>query len=138
MRCEELTCRSLSCGAWRGDSADTCDSYGCALVTDWEVYGGNLDSLPRTLKRTPTRSPRHTLHRTPLQGPGKARAPPRRQRSDPGFTARPPRIPRYGKTCVGFIFFCMFYQLLCVQHSCTYTQSWDSVLPSIVVRRLEP
>ena len=30
---------------------------------------------------------------------------------------------------------CMFYQLLCVQHSCSSTQSWGSVLPSIVETR---
>ena len=29
----------------------------------------------------------------------------------------------------------MFYQLLCVQHSCSSTQSWGSVLPSIVEMR---
>ena len=37
-----------------------------------------------------------------------------------------------------FSFFlnCMFYQLLRVQlHSCSSTQSWGSVLPSIVKRR---
>ena len=34
-----------------------------------------------------------------------------------------------------FIFNCMFYQLLCVQHSCSSTQSWGSVLPSIVETR---
>ena len=34
-------------------------------------------------------------------------------------------------------FMCMFYQLLCVQHSCSSTQSWGSVidLPSIVETR---
>ena len=31
-----------------------------------------------------------------------------------------------------FFFNCMFYQLLCVQHSCSSTQSWGSVLPVIV------
>ena len=30
---------------------------------------------------------------------------------------------------------CMFYQLLRVQHSCSSTQSWGSVLPSIVETR---
>ena len=30
---------------------------------------------------------------------------------------------------------CMFYQLLRVQHSCSSTQSWGSVLPSIVEMR---
>ena len=30
---------------------------------------------------------------------------------------------------------CMFYQLLHVQHSCSSTQSWGSVLPSIVEAR---
>ena len=34
-----------------------------------------------------------------------------------------------------FFFNCMFYQLLCVQHSCSSTQSWGSVLPSIVEMR---
>ena len=29
----------------------------------------------------------------------------------------------------------MFHQLLCVQHSCSSTQSWGSVLPSIVETR---
>ena len=29
----------------------------------------------------------------------------------------------------------MFYQLLHVQHSCSSTQSWGNVLPSIVERR---
>ena len=32
-------------------------------------------------------------------------------------------------------FNCMFYQLLRVQHSCSSTQSWGSVLPSIVETR---
>ena len=31
--------------------------------------------------------------------------------------------------------YCMFYQLLRVQHSCSSTQSWGSVLPSIVEMR---
>ena len=31
-----------------------------------------------------------------------------------------------------FFFNCMFHQLLCVQHICSSTQSWGSVLPSIV------
>ena len=38
--------------------------------------------------------------------------------------------------CLSFFFFfnCMFYQLLRVQHSCSSTQSWGSVLlPSIVI-----
>ena len=34
-----------------------------------------------------------------------------------------------------FFFTCMFYQLLHVQHSCSSTQSWGSVLPSIVETR---
>ena len=35
-----------------------------------------------------------------------------------------------------FIFFnCMFYQLLPVQHSCSSTQSWGSLLPYIVEMR---
>ena len=34
-----------------------------------------------------------------------------------------------------FFFNGMFYQLLCVQHSCSSTQSWGSVLPSIVEMR---
>ena len=34
-----------------------------------------------------------------------------------------------------FFFNCMFYQLLRVQHSCSSTQSWGSVLPSIVEMR---
>ena len=34
-----------------------------------------------------------------------------------------------------FVFNCMFYQLLRVQHSCSSTQSWSSVLPSIVETR---
>ena len=34
-----------------------------------------------------------------------------------------------------FLFNCMFYQLLRVQHSCSSTQSWGSVLPSIVETR---
>ena len=34
-----------------------------------------------------------------------------------------------------FFFNCMFYQLLRVQHSCSSTQSWGSVLPSIVETR---
>ena len=35
-----------------------------------------------------------------------------------------------------FFFNCMFYQLLCVQlHSCSSTQSWGSVLPSIFETR---
>ena len=34
-----------------------------------------------------------------------------------------------------FFFTRMFYQLLRVQHSCSSTQSWGSVLPSIVERR---
>ena len=31
----------------------------------------------------------------------------------------------------GMASYCMFYQLLRVQHSCSSTQSWGSVLPSI-------
>ena len=40
-------------------------------------------------------------------------------------------------TLIYFFFFnCMFYQLLRVQlHSCSFTQSWGSVLPSIVETR---
>ena len=41
-------------------------------------------------------------------------------------------------TCISYRYFffnCMFYQLLGVQHSCSSTQSWDSVLPSIVETR---
>ena len=34
-----------------------------------------------------------------------------------------------------FLFDFTFYQLLCVQHSCSSTQSWGSVLPSIVEMR---
>ena len=35
-----------------------------------------------------------------------------------------------------FVFYyCMFYQLLCVPHSSSSTQSWGSVLPSIVETR---
>ena len=34
-----------------------------------------------------------------------------------------------------FFFNCMFYQLLCVQHNCSSTQSWGSVLPAIVETR---
>ena len=34
-----------------------------------------------------------------------------------------------------FFFNCIFYQLLHVQHSCSSTQSWGSVLPSIVETR---
>ena len=38
-----------------------------------------------------------------------------------------------GETIFFFFFFdCMFYQLRRVQHSCSSTQSWGSVLPSIV------
>ena len=33
------------------------------------------------------------------------------------------------------VFYCMFYQLLRVQHSRSSTQSWGSVLPSIVETR---
>ena len=33
------------------------------------------------------------------------------------------------------LFNCMFYQLLHVQHSCSSTQSWGSVLPPIVDTR---
>ena len=39
---------------------------------------------------------------------------------------------------IQFVFFsfnCMFYQLRCVQHSCSSTQSWDSVLPAILKTR---
>ena len=39
----------------------------------------------------------------------------------------PPKTPM-----IFFFFNCMFYQLLRVQHSCSSTQSWGSVLPSIV------
>ena len=39
-------------------------------------------------------------------------------------------------TVMLYIFFnCMFYQLLRVQHSCSSTQSWGSLLPSIVETR---
>ena len=34
-------------------------------------------------------------------------------------------------------FYCMFYQLFHVQHGCSSTQSWSSVLPSIVETRVE-
>ena len=34
-----------------------------------------------------------------------------------------------------FFFNCMFYQFLRVQHGCSSTQSWSSVLPSIVETR---
>ena len=41
-----------------------------------------------------------------------------------------------GKPSGHFVLFnCMFYQLLRVQHSCSFTQSWGSVLPSIVETR---
>ena len=41
-----------------------------------------------------------------------------------------------GRLAVFVFFNCMFYQLLCVQlHSCSSTQSWGSVLPSIVEKR---
>ena len=41
-----------------------------------------------------------------------------------------------GRDPGGRLFFnSMFYQLLCVQHSCSSTQSWGSVLPSIVETR---
>ena len=36
-----------------------------------------------------------------------------------------------------FFLFGIFYQLLRVQHSCSSTQSWGSVLPSIVETRQE-
>ena len=29
-----------------------------------------------------------------------------------------------------FCFYCMFYQLLCVQHSCSSTQSWGTLATS--------
>ena len=38
----------------------------------------------------------------------------------------------YKYTTILFFFTCLFYQLLGVQHSCSSTQSWGSVLPSIV------
>ena len=40
-------------------------------------------------------------------------------------------------TCGIFFFFfnCMFYQILRVQHTCSSTQSWGSVLPSIIETR---
>ena len=44
------------------------------------------------------------------------------------------KTPRLSDQCTFFFFFffnCMFYQLLRVQHSCSSTQSWGSVLPSI-------
>ena len=45
-------------------------------------------------------------------------------------------IGAYGKQFYFFPFNCMFYQLLRVQlHSCSSTQSWGSVLPSIVETR---
>ena len=34
-----------------------------------------------------------------------------------------------------FFLNCMFYQLFRVQHNCSSTQSWGSVLPSIVETR---
>ena len=45
--------------------------------------------------------------------------------------------------CFFFVFLllffnCMFYQLLRVQHSCSSSQSWGSVLPSIVETREFP
>ena len=33
-----------------------------------------------------------------------------------------------------FLFNCMFYKLLHVQHSCSFTQSWVSILPSLLLR----
>ena len=36
---------------------------------------------------------------------------------------------------MSFFFNCLFYQLLLVQRSCSSTQSWGSVLPSIVETR---
>ena len=36
-----------------------------------------------------------------------------------------------------FVFNCMLYQLLRIQHSCSSTQSWGSVLPSIVETRVQ-
>ena len=38
-------------------------------------------------------------------------------------------------TLIIIFLYCMFYQLLCVQHSCSSTQSWGSVLQSIVETR---
>ena len=45
------------------------------------------------------------------------------------------RPAQTGQQSLFFFFFGMFYQLLRVQHSCYSTQSWGSVLPSIVETR---
>ena len=47
-----------------------------------------------------------------------------------------PREAKKEKKALSHIFFnCMFYQLLRVQRSCSSTQSWGSVPPSIVQTR---
>ena len=45
-----------------------------------------------------------------------------------------PRI-QHGDMALSFFFNCMFYQLLNVEHSCSSTQSWGSILPYIVETR---
>ena len=40
-----------------------------------------------------------------------------------------------GHRISSFFFNCMFYHILCVQHSCSSTQSWGSVLPCFVETR---
>ena len=51
----------------------------------------------------------------------------------------PPAGEERAATRVSFLSFyfynCMFYQLLCVQHRCSSTQSLDSELPSVVEMR---
>ena len=52
------------------------------------------------------------------------------------MTGQPLSVQRNNEDLSFFFFFnCMFYQLLRVQHICSSTQSWGSVLPSIVETR---
>ena len=44
-------------------------------------------------------------------------------------------LPIFQILFLSFFFFCMFYKFLCVPHSRPSTQSWGSVLPSIVETR---
>ena len=63
----------------------------------------------------------------PLTGPSRGRLRPASWTAGPSTGAH--LKPRE------LFFYCMFYQLLRVQHSCSSTQSWGSVLPSIVETR---
>ena len=96
-----------------------------------------MQGLPniRSLRRPP-----HVAVLTPLTSYGSPEAHTISPVCCMGFTAETDRRLTVGKgpdnSLSGiFFFYCMFYQFLRVQHSCSSTQSWGSVLPSIVEKR---